>query len=187
MSERVKAPRVVRLKGHLTALVLGIGTISTFSYGIGAHVGWRYLNPRFGDWCNRHEFWLMEGGASALGILIGIRIGARLIGDTALKLRSAAVSLIAGAVALYWLTPFMASIARLGWSAPAEAIGMRSGAAVGWEAGQFLDKLLIAGLYFLKTVGFALMVGLALIALVLGVMIAAGPLEETSQQSVGGS
>ncbi|MFZ0888294.1 MAG: hypothetical protein WA005_07565 [Candidatus Binataceae bacterium] len=176
-------PPVIRLMRHLTALAVAVGALSTFSYASGAHLAWRYINPGFGDWWNRHEFWLMEGAASAFGILVGVRIGVRLIGDSALKVRAAVVSLALAAAALYWLTPMLAATARLGWTAPAAAIGLRTGAVVGYTMGQFLDKLLIAGVYSLKTAGFAILAGLALIALVLGVMIAAGRFPEAGDRS----
>lgn len=174
------APRLMKF---LTVLAAVIGVLCTVSYAIGAHLGFRYINPGFGDWWNRHEFWLMEGAASAFGLLLGVRSGARLIGDSALKVRATTVSLAIAAAALYWLTPMLAAIARLGWTVPAAAIGVHTGAIVGYALGPFLDKVLIAGIYSLKTVGFGLLAGLALISLALGLTIAAERFPETGDRS----
>jgi hypothetical protein len=181
-----KAPFVIRLMGHLTALAVLCGALSTLSYGGGAHVAVRFVGPGAGAWWNQSEFWIMEGSAAALGILIAIRIGARMIGDPALKARSAAAALLVAVAALNWITLMVAALARLGWSAPANAIGNRTAPMVGYGAGQFVDKLLIAGVYFLKSAGFALLFGLALFGAVLAILIASSGGTGTAEQPAAG-
>ncbi|HKN09675.1 MAG TPA: hypothetical protein VJ376_09355 [Pseudomonadota bacterium] len=132
----------------------------------------RYFDPPVGAWWSRSEFWVMEGAASALGMLIGIRSGARLIKDLELRGRAAAVSIVIGALALGWLTPAFAALGRLGWNAGALSLQSRIVGLAGYDAGLILDKLLITGVYFLKTAGFALLLGLALFGVTLAAFFA---------------
>jgi hypothetical protein len=64
---------------RLTSLALTLAVIFTLSYGAGAHIAVRYFSPSFGAWWNSNEFAIIECAASALGMLIGIRIGGRLV------------------------------------------------------------------------------------------------------------
>ena len=91
------------------AIVLGV--IFTLSYGTGAHIAVRYLNPSFGAWWNSNEFAIVECAAAAVGMLIGIRIGARLV-DSALKNRSMIAAVIVGAIVLPIVGRLSAEVAR---------------------------------------------------------------------------
>jgi hypothetical protein len=166
------------LISRLTEVALAIGALGTVSYATGAHIAVRYLDPPLGAWWQSNEFWIMEGGASALGLLIAIRIGARLVDARALRRRTAVASLIAASLVCAWLTPAFASLARMGWDARAASIESRLVSVAGYSAGKFLDKILIAGVYFVKTACFALLAGLALFGTMTVTFFAAAPAEE---------
>lgn len=163
---------------RLTAVALAIGALGTVSYATGAHIAVRYLDPPLGAWWQNNEFWIMEGGASALGVLIGLRTGARLVDDSGLRRRTAVASLVVAPVVCVWLTPVFAALARMGWNARAASIESRLVSAAGYGAGGFLDKILIAGVYFVKTACFALLVGLTLFGVMLAAFFATAPAEE---------
>lgn len=65
--------------GRLTFLALVLSVLFTLSYATGAHMAVRHLNPEFGAWWNTNEFAILECATAALGVLNGIRIGARLV------------------------------------------------------------------------------------------------------------
>src|SRR5208282_5976928 len=115
-----RTPAWMRL---LTALAIALAVIATLSYGTGAHIAVRYLNPSFGAWWNSNEFAIVECAAAAVGMLIGIRIGARLLP-------------IVGRVG--------AEIARLRFTSGASANAWLIDR-FGYDVGMFLDKLLEAG------------------------------------------
>lgn len=146
----------------LTGLGLVIGLAALVSYSQGAHIALRYFAPAGGAWWNRHEFWLMEGSATLLGLLAGIRFTARLVDDSRLARRAAAGALITALLLLLPLTRLCANVARLGWGVASAREWFVARA--GYESGIRLDRFFMAGAYFLKTAGFATLVGLALMA-----------------------
>ena len=158
MNPAVKRPAYRRVLRWLTVAAIVAGTVFTFSYGSGAHLAVRYLNPRFGRWWNEHEFELMILAASALGILSAIGLGLRLLEDGAARRRVALISLVVGAVILEPLAHLSSALGRFGWS------GARSFDT--YEINSILDKVLIAGVYFLKIAGFGLIAGIAIFAVV---------------------
>lgn len=147
--------------GRLTFVALVLSVLSTLSYGAGAHLAVRYLNPPFGAWWNANEFAIVECAAAGLGILIGIRIGARFVHDRALRNRSMVTATIAGVLALPVIARVIAQVARFNFT---------SGASIrAWlidrftyDEGKFLDKLLTACVYSIKITAFALPVGMIL-------------------------
>ncbi len=158
----------------LSVVALVTGIISTFSYGSGAHLIVRYMDPPLGRWWNEHEFMLMILAAAALGMLIAIRVGARLLDDAAARARAAVISMIAGAVLLIPLARLGAALGQLGWTGANsfDTYAMNS----------IVDKLLIAGVYFLKVLFFGLIAGLAIFAIVaMAVSIAAPARREAPQ------
>lgn len=158
----------------LTVVALVAGIISTFSYGSGAHLIVRYMDPPLGRWWNEHEFMLMILAAAALGMLIAIRVGARLLDDAAARARAAVISMIVGAVLLIPLSWLGAALGQLGWTGANsfDTYAMNS----------IVDKLLIAGVYFLKVLFFGLIAGLAIFAIVaMAVSIAAPARREAPQ------
>jgi len=175
-----------RMARRLTALAVLVGLLSLLSYVSGAHIALRYLDPPVGAWWQSNEFWIMEGAASALGMLIGIRIGARLV-EPALRNRIQGGSVIAAAIALAWVAPACAALARIGWNARGQWVESGIVGLAGYSSGLFIDKLLIAGVYFLKTAGFAFFAGLVLFGLVLAASFASVRAGEPAQKPAAGA
>ena len=136
----------------------------TLSYGAGAHLVVRYFNPKFGAWWNAHEFAMAEYSAAGLGILIGIRIGARLVDGLALKNNSTIAAVIGGAIILPAVAKIGADVARYRFTSGAGALAWLIDR-YGYDVGMFLDKLLTAGVYSIKVALFALPVGMILFGL----------------------
>jgi hypothetical protein len=170
--KRARKPyeRMMRL---LSAIALAVGAVATLSYGSGAEIAVRYLDPPAGAWWNEHEYYVMITAGAAWGMLIAIRMGARLVEGESLRQRATAAALIAGAVILPVAASYCARIARLGWAGESGAIDDRLVAIAGWDVGNILDKVLIAGVYFLKVAGFALIAGLAVFAAAVAAALAA--------------
>jgi hypothetical protein len=172
MTRRARRP-YQRTMRWLGAIALVIGAIATLSYGSGAEVVVRYLDPPAGAWWNEHEYYLMVTAGAAWGMLVAIRLGARLVEGESLRRRATAAALIAGVLILPIASRYCAQIARLGWAGESGAINDRLVAIAGWDAGNILDKVLIAGVYFLKVAGFALIAGLAVFAAAVAAALAA--------------
>jgi hypothetical protein len=171
---RRKRTAEMRLSRWLTWLSIVIGLLATLSYAVGAHMAVRYFFPAAGAWWNEHEFAFMETSAAALGILVAIRAGARLIGAGTPRRPAVIAALVAGVVLLPAISALSAQLARLGWTAGGGVIREHLTAAAGYSAGIIIDKVAIASVYFLKTAGFAWIAGLALLALAAAVFMTAG-------------
>jgi hypothetical protein len=156
----------------LTDLAIFLGIIMTLSYGAGAHIAVRYLNPRFGAWWNANEFAMVECSAAALGMLIGIRLGARLVDGLSLRKKSSIAAVIAGALVLPAVAKVGAEVARYRFTRGASANAWLIDR-FGYDVGMFLDKLLSAGDYSIKIVLFALPVGMILFGLAIAVFMSA--------------
>ena len=156
-----------------------LGAVFTTSYGTGAHIAVRYLNPSFGAWWNANEFAIVECAASALGMLIGIRIGARLVHGEALKNRSVIAAVIVSALALPIVGRVGAEVARFRFTSGASASGWLIDR-FGYDTGMFLDKLLAAGLYSMKIAAFALPVGLILFGVAIAIFMTSEPARDTA-------
>jgi hypothetical protein len=144
-----------------------VGLVSILSYSLGGSVEVRQLNPIVGAFWDRQQFYFMVGSATVFGILIGILIGRRIATMPEDRTHGSTLALLLGLLLLGPLVHVCAAAARLG------ATG-NSGALAGWlvdyldyERGRALDRVLIAGVYFLKVAAFGLLAGLALIALAL--------------------
>src|SRR5258705_9807890 len=95
-----RAPRQIpRWMRWPTDLAIFLAIVTTLSYGAGAHIAVRYLNPRFGAWWNAHEFAMVECSAAALGMLMGIRLGARPVDGLSLRKKSSIAAAIVGGFA----------------------------------------------------------------------------------------
>ena len=157
-----KSRKSGKLMRRLTTALVIIGAFATITYATGAHIAWRFLNPPVGAWWNLHEFWLMEGAATALGMVIGARIAARLAEDAP----NQAPQMFALALAAALLLPLAMLSARaarpswIGWSGRDLLISM-----TGYEQGLVLDNLLRAGVYFIKTAFLGILSGSALFGL----------------------
>jgi len=156
----------MRFLEWLTLLAAFAGIVATLSYATGAATVLRIIDPSYGAWWDAHQFHLMEGAATALGLLIGIRIGLRFVADAEVRSRSAIAAFVLALLALAPMLYVCSSVARLGWRASSGATESRIIGYAGYGGGKQLDKVLIAGVYFLKTTGFALLAGLALTAIV---------------------
>jgi hypothetical protein len=172
--------RTLRL---LTLAALAAGMMATASYALGITIGLRYLRPAAGTWWDARQFRVMVGAATALGLLTGLRLGGRLIAGGSSRSAPGAPALILALLAFAPLTHIGSRLARLGWGAQSAAIESRLVGVFGYDRGRNLDKVLIAGVYFLKTTAFALMTGLALVALA----IAAVSLFELDDRNAAGS
>src|ERR1700687_980423 len=121
MPRKKKPRRTPGWMGRFTFVALVLGVIFTLSYATGAHIAVRYLNPPFGAWWNSNEFAILECAAAAIGILIGIRIGARLVNDATLKNRSMIAAVIVSALLLPIVGRIGAQIARFKFTSGASA------------------------------------------------------------------
>jgi hypothetical protein len=166
----------------LSAIALAIGVVATLSYGSGAEIAVRYLDPPAGAWWNDHEYYVMVTAGAAWGMLVAIRLGARLVDGERVRRRATAAALIAAVVILPVVTLYCARIARLGWAGESGAIDARLVSLAGYSVGNILDKILIAGVYFLKVAGFALIAGLSVFAAAVAAALAAqGPEGERAE------
>jgi hypothetical protein len=156
--------REARVLVQLTLVSVTVGVLSTLSYSLSASTALRFTHPSLGAWWDAHQFYFMAGAATALGLLIGIRIGRRLVADGRRRSRSLGLALVLAIVAFVPLLHICASAARLGWSAGDGTTWGRIVDRAGYVAAKQIDKVLIASVYFVKIVGFALLAGLALIA-----------------------
>jgi hypothetical protein len=160
--------------GRLTFVALALGVIFTLSYATGAHIVVRYLNPPFGAWWNSNEFAIVECAAAALGMLIGIRMGARLVDGGALKNRSMIAAVIVSALMLPIVGRISAEIARFRFTSGASANEFLIDR-FGYDTGMFLDKLLSASVYSMKIAMFSLPVGMILFGVAIAIFMTAEP------------
>jgi hypothetical protein len=165
--------------GRLTFVALLLAVIFTLSYGSGAHIGIRYLNPSFGAWWNSNEFAIAECAAAAVGMLIGIRIGARLVHGGALKNRSMIAAVIVSALVLPIVGRISAEIARFRFTSGASANTLLIDR-FGYDTGMFLDKLLSASVYSIKIAMFALPVGMILFGVAIAIFMTSEPTGDTA-------
>jgi len=165
--------------GRLTFVAMLLTAVFTMSYGTGAHIAVRYLNPPFGAWWNSNEFAILECAAAAIGILIGIRVGARLVNDAALRNRSMIAAVIVSALMLPIVGRVGAQIARFKFTSGASANELLIDR-FGYDTGMFLDKLLAAGVYSIKIAMFALPVGMILFGLAIAIFMTSEPARDTA-------
>jgi hypothetical protein len=149
----------------LTFLALLIGLVAAGSYALRATTAIRVFNPALGAWLAAHQFFLMEGGATALGLLVGIRLGRRLASESVGGRHGANFVMILAALAWAPLTHLCAAAARFGWSGRGGSFASWIVGREGYEAGARSLRLFITAIYFFKTAGLAALAGLALIAI----------------------
>ncbi len=164
---------------RLTALAILLGVISTLSYGSGAHIAVRYFNPSFGAWWNSNEFAIVECAAAAVGMLIGIRLGARLVHGAELRYRSMMAAVIVSALVLPIVGRVGAEVARFRFTSGAPAHEWLIDR-FRYDTGMFLDKLLTAGVYSIKIAAFALPVGMILFGVAIAIFMTAVPAGDTA-------
>ena len=181
---RKRSPRRVRrVPGWIrwiTAIAIVLGVVTTLSYGSGAHIAVRYLNPPFGAWWNANEFAMVECSTAAFGMLVGINLSARSVGGQSLTRNSMIAAVIAGALALPVVASLGAQVARYRFTRGASANTWLIDHA-GYDTGMFLDKLLGAGVYSTKIALIALPVGMILFGLGIVIFPNAAPEAEPGQ------
>ena len=150
---------------RMTFAALFIGLVAGASYALGAALVLRLVHPALGAWLDLHQFYLMEGGATAFGLIVGIRVGRRLAADTVVAGQTTNIALMLAAVALAPLIHLCARAARLGWAGRGGVVASWLTGREGYDNGARLFKLLITAIYFLKTAGIAAIVGLAVVGL----------------------
>jgi hypothetical protein len=165
--------------GRLTFVAILLTVIFTLSYGSGAHIAVRYLNPPLGAWWNSNEFAILECAAAGLGMLIGIRIGALLVRGGAMRNRSTITAVIVAALSLPIVGRISAKVARFRFTS--------GGPIKEWlidhfriDTGMFLDKLLTAGVYSMKIAAFALPVGMILFGVAIAILMTTEPVGDTA-------
>lgn len=164
----------------LTDLAVFLAVITTLSYGSGAHIVVRYLNPPFGAWWNANEFAMVECSAAAFGMLVGIKLSARLVDGQSVAQNSMIAAVIAGALALPVVASLGAQVARYRFMRGASANTWLIDHA-GYDTGMFLDKLLGAGVYSTKIALIALPVGMILFGLGIVIFPNAAPEADPGQ------
>jgi hypothetical protein len=165
---------------RLTGYAITLGVIATLSYGAGAHIAVRYLNPSIGAWWNSNEFTIVECAAAAVGLLLGVRIGARLVHGGALRNRSMTAAVIVSALVLPVAARVGAEIARFRFTSGASANAWLIDA-FGYDTGMFIDKLLAAGVYSIKIAAFALPVGMILLGAAIAIFMTTEPVGDTAE------
>ena len=165
--------------GRLTAIAIALGVLSTLSYGTGAHIVVRYLDPPLGAWWNANEFAILECAASAIGMLIGIRIGAGLVHGSWLKGRAMVSAAIVGGLALPLVGRVGVEVARFRFTSGGSVTSWLIDR-FGYDTGMFLDKLLTAGVYSIKIAAFALPFGMILFGVAIAVFMTTEPVGEAA-------
>jgi cellobiose-specific phosphotransferase system component IIC len=173
---------VRRIIRWLTALSIVAGLFSTLIYASGAHLVIRYLNPEFGAWWDAHQFAIMEASATVLGLLIAIRCASRLVEDNDTRRRAKIFSLVISAIIVMPLSHAVASLARLGWDGHSARIRNFLQAIAGYDVGNILDKIVMGGVYFVKSCAFAVLAGLALYAIVMVILMSFEKSDSVTEQ-----
>jgi len=158
---RSKLPSALRAA---TLIAIIAGAIAMLSYATAAPRYIRTENSQLGAWLEASQFQIMEAGATAFGLLLGMQIAAGLANAGQYHARA---TMLAACVAIAAFLPLMricAAAARFGWNANSAAVAGWITGYRGYETGMALDKVLIAGVYFLKTTAFAALAGMALAA-----------------------
>jgi hypothetical protein len=158
--------------GPITFLVLAVGVISLLSYSLTASELMRADNPTLAAWWEAHQFYLMEGAATAFGLLLGIRIGSSFVVRFARQSGAWMAALVFSIIIFPPLIHVCASAARLGWNGRGASVASWIISREGYDMGRQIDKVMIAGIYFFKTAGFALLAGLGLMAIACAAVLA---------------
>jgi hypothetical protein len=159
-----------------------VGVASTLSYATDVHNLLRARAPAAGAWWYAYEFYFMEGAATALGLLVALCVALR-FGAAEIWRRLAVLTLVLYALLLVPLTYMCTRVARVGTDAVGPVGSDRLIGIFGFVPGEFLGKILMAGVYFLKTAGFGFLLGMALVAVVMAALMIA-PGRRSSMETV---
>jgi hypothetical protein len=168
-----------------TLIAIIAGVLATLSYAVDAPRYIRAENSPLGAWLDGYEFQIMEGAATALGLLLGVRIAARLSGAAQYRWWSVGLAILVAIAALIPLMIICQAAARLGWNGNSATVASWIAGYGGYTGGRELDKVLIAGVYFLKTTALALLAGTALAGLVIGIPTRVGSVSASEASSHG--
>lgn len=164
MFKRKAKRKIPRWMRWLTRIALWAAVIATLSYGAGAHIAVRYLNPAVGAWWNAVEFEVLQFAASGLGMIVGIRAGVRFVAGDSARRRARATAAVLAMAALFPVTLLGARFARIRWTTG----GAAESALIGWfgyDTGKFIDKLLAAGVYSIKISAGGFLIGMIVVGL----------------------
>ena len=161
----MKGARSLGILGWLYPAALIVGLISLLTYSLSASDLMRSDYPGLSAWWEAHQFYFMEGGATVFGLLLGIRVGGLIGADPDHRFRAGMAALLLALVLYAPLIHVFAAVARLGWDGRSAWLASSLISRYGYESGRQVDKVLISGIYFVKTAGFALMAGLALMVI----------------------
>jgi hypothetical protein len=173
--------RPLRFLSWLVFLVLTIGLISMLSYALSLSGLIRSDNPGLAAWWEARQFHFMVGGATGFGLLAGIRIAGSLLAAPDQRSRAGLVAIVLAVITFAPLIHVCAAVARIGWNGHGASFTGWIISHEGYEAGRQIDKVMITGVYFVKTAGFALLAGLGLMAIA---CIAVVTLESANRDTV---
>ena len=157
--------RPLRLLGWLICLALMTGLISMLSFSLNGAELMRSQNPELAAWWAVHQFDFMTGGATAFGLLAGIRIAGSLLAAPDQRSRAGLMAMVFAVIAFAPLIHVCAEVARFGWNGRGATLANWVISYQGYATGRQIDKVIITGIYFLKATGFALLAGLGLMAI----------------------
>lgn len=155
----------------LSLMVLIIGLFSLLSYSLNASELIRPAAPSFAAWWEAEQFYFMEGGATALGLLLGIGIGNGMMTEPNQRFRARVAALVLASIAFAPLIHECSASARLGWNGRHASLASWIISREGYDVGRHVDKVLITAVYFSKTVAFAVLCGLGLSAISCAIVI----------------
>ncbi len=164
----------VRTIGRLTAIALALGLAAAASYATGAVTIVRMARPALGAWLAARQFYLMTSGATAFGMLAGLRIARRLAGRLGAAPVAAWAALAVALVALAPMTPLCADAARFGSGGGGPRLESWLVGRFGYEGGERALAIVIAFYYFARIAGLALLAGGAIFALVAAALSGGG-------------
>jgi hypothetical protein len=157
--------RPLRMLGWLIFLALMTGLIAMLSFSLSGEELVRSHNPELAAWWAVHQFDFMTGGATAFGLLAGIRIAGSLLAAPEQRSRAGLMAMVFAVIAFAPLIHVCAEVARFGWNGRGATLASWVISYQGYTAGRQIDKVMITGVYFLKTAGFGLLAGLGLMAI----------------------
>lgn len=162
-----------RFLRYLIGGSLLVGIVSTLSYGAQIQNLMRMVAPGAGAWWSDYQFYFMAGSATAVGLLVALRVGLRFVDPESAR-RGALVSLALDAVLILPLTHLCTIVARVGAHGGSVVVQNAIASFVGYTIAKRLDMLIVAGTYFLKTAAFGFLLGLGLFGAILaGVILTA--------------
>jgi hypothetical protein len=170
------------ISGWLILPALAIGLVSLLSYSLTASELMRWDYPAFAVWWEAHQFYFMEGGATAFGLLLGISIGGALVAGADQRSRTDWAAFVLAIVGFAPLIHACAAAARLGWTGNSASIANWIISHEGYSTGRQIDKVVITGVYFLKTAGLALLCGFGVVAIVCAAILAFDSANKTSER-----